>query len=268
MKTKIKSSVNRRKPQSKNKLKPLISVITVCRNAERTIARTIESVLHQTYAHIEYIIIDGVSTDRTLDIVKQLQPQFHGRMYVISEHDNGMYDAMNKGIARVKGELIGILNADDWYELDTVETISRAFRVHGDAVFYGILRYWSEGKEKMLRSVHHQFLPQDTIPHPTCFIARTYYSTYGIFSADYRYAADYEYLLRLYASGKVQFIQIPKILANFSDGGTTTRYIEQTLMETYAIQHRYGYMETKIWLVKIVKKYLAVILRRMKLINE
>ena len=99
----------------------LISVVTVCFNSERTISRTIESVLNQSYPIYEYLIVDGRSSDKTMDIVKEFEPLFNGKMKVISEADNGIYDAMNKGILMAKGKLIGILNSDDWYEPDTLE---------------------------------------------------------------------------------------------------------------------------------------------------
>ena len=100
-----------------------VSIITACFNSEKTIKTTIESVLHQTYSNIEYIIIDGKSSDSTIEIVKEYMPLFRGRLRYISEKDNGIYDAMNKGIRLSKGDVIGIINSDDFYELDAVENI-------------------------------------------------------------------------------------------------------------------------------------------------
>jgi len=105
---------------------PLISIITVCFNSENTIKDTIESVLNQTYKNIEYLIIDGKSSDETLNIIKSFEEKFNNSKITfkwISEADKGIYDAMNKGLKMANGELIGILNSDDWYELETVKII-------------------------------------------------------------------------------------------------------------------------------------------------
>jgi glycosyltransferase involved in cell wall biosynthesis len=246
----------------------LVSVITVCFNSEKTIARTIESVLGQTYKNFEYLIVDGMSTDGTIDIVKQYESKFEGRMRWISEKDGGVYDAMNKGINLATGTIIGIINSDDWYEPDALARVMQEHEKKGEGVFYGMLRYWSAGKEKMIRTLHHEFLPQDTLPHPTCFISRSLYKELGGYRQEYVYAADYELLLRFYASKKVTFVLINAVLANFTDGGMSTHYLDQTLKETYSIQYRYGYISRKIWIVKMLKKNIAILLRKMKLINE
>lgn len=100
-----------------------VSIVTVCYNSSKTIRKTFDSVLEQTYPEIEYLVIDGKSSDATVDIIKEYEPRFMGRMHWISEKDNGIYDAMNKGINMSTGELIGILNSDDYYEADAVNTM-------------------------------------------------------------------------------------------------------------------------------------------------
>ena len=107
---------------------PEFSIITVCFNSEKTIQRTLQSVLDQTYENYEYIIVDGASTDRTIDIVRSFMPLFNGKMRVISEPDQGIYDAMNKGIRNAKGTLIGMVNSDDYYEPDALENILKTAR--------------------------------------------------------------------------------------------------------------------------------------------
>src|SRR5574344_2512884 len=102
--------------------KPLITIITVCYNSEKTIERTIKSVVNQTYKNIEYIFIDGASSDKTLDIIKKYMKEY-SFIKLISEKDNGIYDAMNKGISLSTGSIIGMINSDDYYELDAVESI-------------------------------------------------------------------------------------------------------------------------------------------------
>ena len=103
----------------------LVSIVTVCYNSEKTIRKTIESVLAQTYGQVEYIIVDGASTDNTVAVAREYEEQFRQKGYtyrIVSEKDRGIYDAMNKGLALASGELIGIINSDDWYEPDAVKT--------------------------------------------------------------------------------------------------------------------------------------------------
>ena len=114
-----------------------VSIITVCFNSEKTIRRTIESVLYQTYPNIEYIIVDGKSTDGTVDIVKEYLPAFQKRLRYVSERDKGIYDAMNKGIRLSAGDVIGIINSDDFYEPDAVENIVKYADRGSCQVLYG-----------------------------------------------------------------------------------------------------------------------------------
>ena len=129
----------------KNNVK--VSIITVSYNSEKTIRRTIESVLNQTYRNIEYIIIDGASSDSTVDIIKEYESKFLGRLKWISETDSGIYDAMNKGICKASGELIGIINSDDYYEKEAVEHMVNALGSEEYQVLYGMMRTLKNGEE-------------------------------------------------------------------------------------------------------------------------
>ena len=126
----------------------LVSIITVCYNSEKTIYQTMDSVLKQTYSNIEYIIIDGASTDGTLAIIKEFGQRFGARMRYVSEPDHGIYDAMNKGISMAGGDIIGIINSDDYYEPDAVEKVIGAYSRGDCAVFYGEMRTWTDEKAK------------------------------------------------------------------------------------------------------------------------
>jgi glycosyltransferase involved in cell wall biosynthesis len=174
-----------------------VSVITVVYNNQNTIAHTIQSVLSQSYPHIEYIIIDGQSTDNTLAIVRSFNSQV---IKWISEPDRGIYDAMNKGILKSTGEVIGFLNADDFYaSTTTVEKIvntllhTQADSVYGDLAYTDpndttkINRYWRSGSYKR-GSFLYGWMP----PHPTFFVKRCIYDTYGLFDLRFSSAADYE----------------------------------------------------------------------------
>lgn len=116
-----------------NNKAPLISIITVVYNGEKYLEQTIQSVINQTYKNIEYIVIDGGSTDGTLDIIKKYEEHIS---YWVSESDKGLYDAMNKGIGVAKGELIGMINSDDWYELEAVEIMAEAYKNNPTKVYF------------------------------------------------------------------------------------------------------------------------------------
>lgn len=196
-----------------------VSVITPCFNSEKTIRDTIEGVLHQTYRDIEYILVDGGSTDRTLDIIREYEPYFGGRMRYVSEKDKGIYNAMNKGIRMSRGEVIGIINSDDYYEQEAVERVMTACDWTGaPQVAYGYLRMISVGGAERIWTENHKDLPLRMLPHPTCFVSRTAYQKYGLFLEWFKIAADYELMLRFYKK-EVRFVRIPYIQANFREGG-------------------------------------------------
>ena len=174
----------------------LVSIVTTCYNSEKTIEKTIKSVLNQTYKNIEYIIIDGKSTDDTLNIIKKYEPDFEGRIRVISEKDSGIYDAMNKGIALASGELVGIVNSDDYYEQDAVENVVKNFGIEKYQIIYGLLRCIKNGEEVSVVLYNHNFLHQQMIPHPTCFITKKAYEDLGMYDCKYKSCADYELMLR------------------------------------------------------------------------
>ena len=178
----------------------LISVITVCFNSEKTIERTLKSMLGQTYSNYEYLIIDGKSTDHTLEILQKYEPLFGGKMKIYSEPDKGIYDAMNKGIQKASGELIGIVNSDDYYETDALEIMAIEFEkiVNPYAVLYGFQRNFEGEKEIKTFLYHHDYLKQQMITHPTCFVTPKVYQDMGLFDLDYKSSADYEFMLRIY----------------------------------------------------------------------
>lgn len=200
-------------------MKQKVSIITPCLNSENTIRDTIESVLHQTYKNIEYIIVDGLSEDRTLEIVKEYEPLFQGRMRYISEKDRGIYHAMNKGIRMAHGQLIGIINGDDYYEVDAVEAAVKHMEPVRCQVIYGYMRVLKGDKPKYIAKESHKNLKDEMIPHSTCFLTRGIYQRYGLFLEWFKVAADYELMLRLYGREDVVFTQVRKVQAYFRLGG-------------------------------------------------
>ena len=241
----------------------LVSIITPTFNAEKTIARTIESVLRQSYSPIEYIIIDGGSTDSTLEIVNSYLHRFSGKTRVISEKDNGMYDAMNKGIANASGELIGILNSDDWYEPEAVEAMVKIFGENRESVLYGILRYVENDSETMLYRMHHDSLKDGMITHPTCFVPAVLYKKHGVFNLKYRLSSDYELMLRFQKHG-VSFIPLDKIIANFSFGGLST-VNNDGLIESLGIRYDYGFVSKNRMKWETSKLRIKSLLKRIKI---
>jgi len=192
---------------------PLVSIITVVYNGEKKIEQAIQSVLGQSYKNIEYIIIDGGSKDGTMEIVKKYQDQLRW----ISEKDEGISDAFNKGIKIASGEIIGIINADDWYENDAIEHVVKNFQ--GNDVIYGDMRMWGNEKIEFVVKGNHEILKDEmTVNHPTVFIAKACYDKFGLFDKSYRCAMDYDLLLRLKVNN-CRFKYVPKILANMSLAG-------------------------------------------------
>lgn len=197
----------------------LCSIITVCFNSEKTIEKTIESVLNQTYKNIEYLIIDGNSMDGTMEIVKKYEPLFEGRMKWVSEPDKGIYDAMNKGIRMASGKLIGIINSDDYYEPTAVEDMISAMSDEAYQILYGFLRTLSDGVERNISIGSHLFLREGMIAHPTCFVTKQLYDELGTYDTQFVSAADYDFMLRMAENQDVYFKPVYKLIANFATGG-------------------------------------------------
>lgn len=221
------------------------SIITVCYNSEKTIERTIQGVLEQTYDNYEYIIIDGASTDGTLDIVNKYKDSFKDKLKVVSEPDNGIYDAMNKGISMATGDIIGIINSDDFYENDSLEKIVAAYEQDHEnplSIYYGADRALLDGKEYSIGFQNAEFLDNSMISHPSCFVTKETYDTMGAFDTKYSCVADYDMMLRFKHSGKVKFVPVYAVLANFSLGGTCST--DKAYLELLDLKVAYG-MRTK-----------------------
>lgn len=214
-----------------------ISIITVCLNSERTIEQTIQSVIGQDYENCEYIIIDGGSTDRTLEIIDKYRNNIS---IIISEHDNGTYAAMNKGISLATGDIIGIINSDDWYEPGVFKLVAKHFEESGAELIYGRVNVFEKNRqtEKSVLNDLENIRYEMAIPHPSVFIKKKIYTTYGLFEQKYKIAADYELMLRLYTKG-VKFAGIDKALANFRRGGISGMQGKKTEEEALEIAQSY-----------------------------
>jgi glycosyltransferase involved in cell wall biosynthesis len=200
-----------------------ISIITISFNSEKTIEATIKSVLLQEGVELEYIIIDGASTDRTLEKIQPFKSKIH---HLISEPDQGIYDAMNKGIRMATGEVIGILNSDDTYAdpnvlADVMKQIEDKDAVYGDLEYVNgetgkTIRKWKSGLYQ-----EGAFLFGWMPPHPTFFVRSAVYKKWGVFRTDHGTAADYEIMLRFIHKHRIAMNYLPRILVRMKTGGAS-----------------------------------------------
>lgn len=241
-------------------MKKMCSIITVCYNSKNTIRLTLESVLHQTYHNIEYIVVDGGSTDGTLDLIKEYEPLFDGRMKWVSEPDNGIYDAMNKGIRMASGELIGIINSDDYYELDAVENMVSAMGNEPYQILYGAVRTLKNGMEQNIAIYSHLFLRESMIGHPACFITKQLYDELGGYDTQFVSAADYDFMLRMAENKNVKFVPIYKIIANFATGGMCSS--SKAYYDLLKVQKKHGIITVKDYKKTYIKSKLFDFLHR------
>jgi len=238
------------------------SIITVCYNSEKTIERTILSVLAQTYQNFEYIIVDGASTDGTIDIIKGYKDKYPCKIKIISEKDDGIYDAMNKGIKLATGDLIGIVNSDDYYEQDALDNVLQVYDEKKYEIIYGMLRTLKNDKEVSIYIKNHQWIEEDMITHPTCFVTRAVYEDYGVYSLEYPFSADYEFMLRMSRNHQVTFQPVYKIISNFSlDGASASIY---GYIDTLKLKHLYGLISSRSFFLKITRCKLLVIYKILK----
>lgn len=228
-----------------------ISIITVCYNSSKTITRTIESVLSQNDVQLEYLIIDGASKDNTVPIAESYRQLFEskGVSYIVnSEPDKGIYDAMNKGVRLASGDIIGILNSDDYYSSSNVLcTVIKGFETNKTETLYGNLLYVKEGKPfRYWRSGNfHTFKHGWMPPHPAFFVTKEAYQKYGLYRLDCGVNADYEFMLRLLEIKKATTFWIDMIFVNMAAGGTSDNGINSRIQ---------GVIDNKIaWKVNNIK---------------
>lgn len=216
--------------------KPTVSIITVCYNSASTIQDTINSVLSQDYPFIEYLIIDGASKDGTQNIIAQYQDKIHR---VISEPDQGMYDAMNKGIRLASGDIIGLLHADDIYaSQDVISKVVQAFALSNVDACYGDLVYFAKDNP---HKIHRYWRSCDFVPgafakgwmpaHPTFFVKRQIYSLYGLFDLSYSIGNDVELMMRFLEKYRISTLYLPHILVKMRLGGVSNRQFKNVLAQ-------------------------------------
>jgi glycosyltransferase involved in cell wall biosynthesis len=200
------------------------SIITICYNSEAVIQKTIESVLLQDYVgEVEYHIVDGASTDKTIEIVESYRMRFENKGYkyiVTSEPDKGIYDAMNKGIMRSKGEIIGIINSGDWYEPIALSTVANEYNKKQFDMFYADINLVkADGHVIVKHSKYDTFVTSRHWNHPTSFVTRKIYEELGCYLCEGIHD-DFEFFLRVRKAKKLVVIK-NEVLANFMTGGAS-----------------------------------------------
>lgn len=247
-----------------------ISVITVCLNARDTIEEALVSVHRQTFAGKEHIVVDGASTDGTLEVIDRHRG---GITTLISGKDRGLYYAMNKGIEAATGDYVGFLNADDIYQDDTVlERVAAALdsgnwdASHGDLVYVGqrepgkVLRYW-----KSRPYVPGMFEAGWHPAHPTLYVRRDILRELGGFNTDYRYHADFDLMVRLFIAKRISSVYLPQVLVRMRTGGQSNRSLRNIYRgnrESYVIARRFGVAKSPLWIPRKLGVRLLQFLKR------
>ena len=212
-----------------------------------------EAVLSQTSKNIEYIVVDGASKDDTVKIIKEYESKFNGQMRWVSEPDKGLYDAMNKGIRMATGDIVGIINSDDFYHrTDVIAKVVEGFQENGIEAIYGDVRFVNpDNLDKTVRyySSKH-FSPQlfryGFMPaHPTFFTYRRYFEEFGYYKTDYKIAADYELLIRFLYTHKLKSKYLPLDFMKMRMGGTSTASIKSNILLNKEIVR--AWRENDIW---------------------
>lgn len=215
-----------------------VSIITVAYNSEATIKDTIESVLNQTYKNIEYIIIDAVSKDKTIDIIKSYEEKFKQKKIEykwISEKDNGIYDGMNKGIKMSSGEIIGIINSDDWYERDAIEKIINNEKIKNWDMLYCDLRVIGTQRQFIKKAKLTKIATTRNWNHPTTFVKKEVYEEFK-YQCKYIYD-DLDFMLKVRKKGyKVSILN--EIIANFRLGGVSNKKNLKKLITDIKIRNK------------------------------
>lgn len=214
-----------------------ITIITATYNSEKTLRDTMDSVLSQTYTDYEYIIVDGLSKDNTIEIIKEYEPKFNGRMRYISEKDNGIYDAMNKGISLATGEVIGILNSDDLYiDNNIVKDIMKVFEEKNVDCLYGNLYFVDQyDTNKIIRTwkgtqySKGAFLNGWHPAHPTFYVKSNYYKKFGVFDTTFDVSADFELMLRFIEKYQLSNYYLDRFFVKMRMGGESTGSIAKIL---------------------------------------
>lgn len=244
-----------------------ISIVTVVYNNEKTIQDAIQSVLGQSYGNIEYVIIDGNSKDKTVKLISDYKDQLG---YFVSEKDNGLYDAMNKGILACTGDVIGILNSDDLYQdLDVINDVMKQFKANPNLdILYGDLVYVkSDDINKVVRNwksktYYKRFFENANVPpHPSLFVKKKVYEEAGLFDLDYKIAADYEFMLRIFKKHNFNSIYFNRLIVRMRLGGASNASFSSIIKQNKEVLNAWKKNNLK-------RPFYLMILRVLKKLNQ
>lgn len=252
------------------KMYPKISVITAVYNNEHHIEDALQSVLTQSYPNVEVIVIDGGSKDRTMEIVRRYQDKIH---VLVSERDQGIYDALNKGIQKATGDVIGFLHSDDLFaSAQVLETVAKAFQtnfvdgVYSDLNYvkeddkkFQVIRYWKSNSFKM-DLLKKGWMP----PHPTLYLKKSVYDQIGPFNTQYRISADYDFILRTFNSPQYKFTYLPMVTVQMRVGGESNKNLKKIIQkssEDFEILSKNGFPTLTTLLLKNISKLNQFFLR-------
>ena len=241
-----------------------VSIITTTYNDSANLKKTIKQIEAQDYENIEYIIVDGASKDNTLEVISQAKERFGDRLIWISEKDKGIYDAINKGLKLATGDYIGLC-FDQFASKDVISKMVAVMEkegtdgVHGDLDYVDgekIVRKWRNGQG----NIRTGWMPG----HPTLYLKREVYETYGLYKTDYRISADYEYMIRILKDGKVKLSYIPEVLIKMSHGGTSTNslgaYLEGLKEGHRALREngvKFAFVTDLLRTLRVLKQFIA-----------
>jgi glycosyltransferase involved in cell wall biosynthesis len=247
-------------------LKPVVSIITVCYNSEATIEDTIQSVLSQDYPHIEYIVVDGGSKDKTLEIAAKYSNKISK---IISEPDKGIYDAMTKGVALTTGDIVGILNSDDVFASNTIISEVAGVFINDpvvEAVYGNIIYFKTEMPDKPVRTwitkpYYDKFFDDGEVPpHPSLFVKKIIYDAIGAYFPDFKISSDYEFMFRAFKVNGYKPYHLNKFIVNMRVGGESTKSIKNILIGNKEVRMAWEMNNRKpslrFWFLRITKKLL------------
>ena len=250
---------------------PKISIITVNLNGVATLERTIQSIIHQSYQNLEYLVIDGGSTDGSLNIINRYADLID---VVLIEKDKGISDAFNKGIERATGDLIGIVSADDYLPEGSLQAVAKVWLtkpdmdvIYGNSIVYepGNTRQFIVKPDKDFRAIWRR----QPLKHSAMYVSRKTYSKFGMYNLKYHLAMDYELTLRFYLKN-ASFVYINKVIGAFCIGGINDQNFVKTMAEVRDISIHYGYLKIKAhywFFIKVIKLYIKKLLYRLHLFS-
>ena len=248
---------------------PLISVISVCYNSKATIERALQSVADQAWPQVEHIVIDGSSTDGTLDVLERFRPQLAA---LVSEPDKGIYDAMNKGLVRATGEVVCFLNADDYYANPTVlSEVAQQMQMHRLDALVADVGFFKAGEPtRMIRRYRSdRFSPQKLAwgwmpAHPGLFMRREVTQRVGLFKIDYRIAGDYEFVVRAFHGQQLRYLHLSKVLVHMQAGGASNNGWRAKILLNQEVLRACRENGVSTNMAKILSKYPAKLLEMLR----